>query len=257
MNNHLEIDHSEQFPTLVNAPIVEAILHWQAVATTSYFDGDYIAELAAEFPQYEVHLQHNLTTGIQDSDKGITINHSNVVQGARILKKNQSGEIEFACQFLRNGIIFSKLAPYYDWNTFLTQAKEIWKHFEAVAKPSEISQLATRYISQIPINSAQDSDQYTGSNCAPLSTLGLSANSFYHQDSFVLRNNPYGINVVRAAQTSPDGKNSLVIDISAYTTTKLTNIENTDPVISDLRYIKNKVFFSLMTNPEQNFGGTS
>lgn len=257
MNNHLEIDHNEHFPTLVNAPIVEAILNWQAAATTSFFDGEYIAALTAEFPQYEIHPQHNLTTGVQGSDKGITINHSNVVQGARILKKNESGAVEFACQFLRNGIIFSKLAPYYDWNSFLTQAKEMWKHFESVAKPSEISQLATRYISQIPIDSAQDSDKYTGTNCAPLSTLGLSASNFYHQDTFMLGNYPYGINVVRAAQTSADGKNSLIVDISAYTTTKLTDIENTDTVISDLRYIKNKVFFSLMTDAEQNFGGSS
>lgn len=71
MTNQLEINHEEHFPTLANAPIVEAILHWQAVAATGFFEGDYLAELASHFSQYEVQPQHNLTTGIQGSDKGM------------------------------------------------------------------------------------------------------------------------------------------------------------------------------------------
>ena len=255
MTNHLEINHDERFPTLADAPIVEAILHWQAVATTGFFESDYLAALGTHFSQYEVHPQHNLTTGIQGSDKGIVINHSNVVQGARILRKNATGGLDLACQFSRNGVIFSKLTPYENWDAFLRIATEFWAYFCEVGKPVEISQLATRYISQIPISSALQSNQYIGSNCAPLSMLGLDANSFYHQDTMQLDNHPYGISVTRAAQESPDGKQSLVVDISAFTTNALTDLDNIDGHLADLRYIKNKVFFSVMKNPVSNFGG--
>lgn len=255
MTNHLDFDYNEQFPTLNSAPIVEAILHWQAVATSNFFEANYLCALKEYFPDYDVQPQHNLTTGIQGSDKGIVINHSNVVQGARIQKKQGIGGLDFACQFLRNGVIFSKLAPYKDWGDFQERANEFWEHFKVVGKPLEISQLSTRFISQVPIISAEDSNRYVGPNCAPLSMLGLSANSFYHQDTILLTNKPYGINAVRAVQTSSDGKENLIVDISAFTTSVLTEIEETETPLQDLRFLKNKVFYSVIKDPISNFGG--
>jgi len=185
------------------------------------------------------------------------INHSNLVQGARILRKNSTGGLDFACQFSRNGVVFSKLTPYENWDTFLAMATEFWEYFCDVRKPVEISQLATRYISQISISSAQESNQYVGPNCAPLSTLGLAANSFYHQDTIQLDNQPYGLSVTRAVQQSPEDKQNLIVDISAFTTSKVTDFDKTDEHLSDLRYIKNKVFFSVMEDPVSNFGGNA
>lgn len=206
MLNNLKIDHSEDFSTLENAPIVEAIVHWQATATTKFFDEDYVSSLTENFPGYTVGQQHNLTTGVQGTSAGIAINHSNVVQGARMTKMT-SGQPEYVSQFLRNGVIFSKLAPYKNWSSFLTEAQKHWQYFLTVAKPNDAASIAVRYLSQIPIESAMDCNKYIGQNCAPLSTLGLNANSFYHQDTILLNNHPYGISVVRAAQKSPDRKN--------------------------------------------------
>ena len=255
MKNNLHIDHEKVFPQLAAAPIVEAILHWQAAATTNYFDADYLNDLAVRFPEYTVQPQHNLTTGIQGTQQGIAINHSNVVQGARIFSANQSGQQEFVCQFLRTGVIFSKLSTYSGWESFLEKASEFWTYFASVGKPNDITQLATRYISQIQIGSAQDCGEYIGPNCAPLTTLNLSANSFYHQDTIMLDTHPYGINVVRAAQKSPDGNENLIVDIAAYTNNTITDIKNLEICLEDLRFIKNEVFFSLMKDPQSNFGG--
>lgn len=256
MKNNLQINHEKVFPQLAAAPIVEAILHWQAAATTNYFDSGYLNDLADRFPEYTVQPQHNLTTGIQGTQQGIAINHSNVVQGARIFSANQSGQQEFVCQFLRNGVIFSKLSPCSGWEPFLEKASEFWTYFESVGKPNDITQLTTRYISQIQISSAQDCDRYIRSNCAPLTTLNLGVNSFYHQDTIMLENHPYGINVVRAAQKSPDGNENLIVDIAAYTNNTITDTKNLDTCLEDLRFIKNEVFFSLMIDPQKNFGET-
>jgi len=254
MANNLDINLNEQFDTLENAPIVEAIIHWQAAATTDFFDTDYLASLKVSFTDYDVGPQHSLTTGIQGTEQGLAINHSNVVQGAR-LTKSAGGKPEFVCQFLRNGIIFSKLAPYKDWGSFLNEAQKFWQHYQQVAKPVDASSIAVRYISQVPVSSALDSSKYIGSNCAPLSALGLNANSFYHQDTILLDNQPYGINVGRSVQTSPDGKSQLIVDISAFTSTPLTNLDNADSHLAELRYLKNKVFFSIMVDPTTSFGG--
>lgn len=256
MKNSLHINHEKVFPQLAAAPVVEAILHWQAAVTTNYFDSNYLNDLAIRFPEYTVQPQHNLTTGIHGTQQGIAINHNNVVQGARIFNANQSGQQDFVCQFLRNGVIFSKLSPYSGWESFLEKANEFWTYFESVGKPNDITQLTTRYISQIEISSAQDCDRYIGPYCAPLTTLNLSANSFYHQDTIMLESHPYGINVVRAAQKSPDENENLIVDIAAYTNNTITDTKNLDIYLEDLRFIKNEVFFSLMKDPQSNFGGT-
>ena len=187
------------------------------------------------------------------TEGGLAIDHKNVVQGARLIQ-NKSDTLNFACQFLRNGVIFSKLAPYKDWVSFTEEGLRFWNYFQKVAKPLEVSSLSVRYISQIQIESSFDVSKHIGGVCEPLNTLGLDSNSFYHQDTFLLSDKPYGINVVRAVRTSEGSVQNLIVDITAHTTSAITDPAQIDKHLKDLRFTKNKVFFSLIKNPVQTFG---
>ena len=117
MPNKLEIDHSEIFDNLEHAPIVEAVVSWHATATTNFFETDFTSKLSETFPDYESRQQNSLTADVSGTEGGLAIDHKNVVQGARLIQ-NKSDTLNFACKFLRNGVIFSKLAPYKDWVSF-------------------------------------------------------------------------------------------------------------------------------------------
>ena len=254
--NTLPIDHSEQFPSLKAAPIVEAVVAWQAPVSTRFFDSDFVTALQEQFPDYSVAPQNSLTTGVSGTQGGLAISHTNAVQGAR-LEKNRDNALEYACQFLRNGVVFSKLAPYDNWQVFLAEGNRFWQRFLELGKPSELSSLSVRYISQIPLEDITDVGNHIDSVCAPLSQLGLTANQFFHQDSFLLSNKPYGINIVRAVQQSGEGVDSLIIDITAHTTDMITDLAAIDEQLADLRFLKNKVFFNLLSNTTETFGGSN
>lgn len=253
IHNNLEIDHNEEFGTLANAPIVEAVLHWHAVATTDFFDSNFTENLQTAFTEYQCENQQSLSTGITGNQQGINVSHKTTLHGARLT----SHDGRFVCQFIRDGVVFSQLKPYADWNSLIAEARKFWIHFQQVAAPNEITRLAVRYISQIPVENARGANSYIENVCQPLSAITLSADEYFHQDTIKLENYPYSINLVRAVQSSPNQQKHLLVDISAYTRQQLGIDSDIETTLEDLRFIKNKVFFTLMNNPDQKFGQQS
>ena len=50
-----------------------------------------------------------------------------------------------------DGFTFNKLKPYESWELFSAEAKELWNNYVEVAKPSNVTRLALRYINRIEI----------------------------------------------------------------------------------------------------------
>jgi uncharacterized protein (TIGR04255 family) len=73
-------------------------------------------------------------------------------------------------QARKDAFVFSRLHPYKDWETFSKEARELWGHYVAVAKPEKVNRLELRYINRIelplPLN---DLKEYllTGPEIAP------------------------------------------------------------------------------------------
>jgi len=254
INNDLKIDHSEHFGTLAEAPIVEAVIHWQAAATTKFFEVDFKDKLDSAFPDYQTQNQHNLTTRFRGTDQDISVSHQNTLRGARLSKNN--GDENFACQVVKDGVVFSQLAPYSDWTALATEANRFWTYYKQEAQPHEISRLASRYISQVPVKNATEATKYIETVCQPLSGIDLLADEYFHQDTINLTNHSYSISLIRAVQTSSNQQKQLLIDITVYTQSAIHADEDLEKILKDIRYIKNKVFFTLMSDPSANFGGT-
>ena len=74
--NELNIDHSESFPYLASgAPIVEAVLHWQAMATKEYQEAELLKEMQVSFPDYTSTNQHNLEAGFTGTSQSLSLIH--------------------------------------------------------------------------------------------------------------------------------------------------------------------------------------
>jgi len=251
-----QIDHSKNFPHLANAPIVEAVLHWQAAASTQPNKEALEARLKESFSDYEVTPQHNIEMALSESSDGMEMRHSRAWEGFRLVKKEE-GQDAFVCQFKRDGLIFSRLGPYQGWLEFEKESLRFWRKFVEICKPPEIAKLSTRYISQIPIAKVSELGNFIDYTPGPLAEIGVSTEGFFHQDHATLSDLPYTVNVVRAVQPTQNAvpsEKSLIIDISVSTTDSITDFDLLSQKMLDFRFIKNKLFFTLMKNAETNFG---
>lgn len=250
------IDHSKTFATLPNAPIAEAVLHWQSAALVCLSEAELTKQLVHFFPDYEVTQQHNLEAAFTTSPAGIELKQTTNWEGVR-LTKYEGDKAAFVCQFKQDGVVVSRLAPYQDWSEFSLEALKFWKAFVEIGEPREIVRLSVRYISQIQIHSIAESRDFIGEIDDPLAGIGLPADSFFHQDTVNLDELPYTINLVRAVQPHSPSAKSLIVDILVSTKDGIADFSILPEKLMDLRFIKNEVFFKLMNDVENKFGGKS
>jgi hypothetical protein len=90
----------------------------------------------------------------------------------------------------------------------------------------------------------------------PLSAIGVATDGFFHQDTLKPGALPYMINLVRAVQPRHQASTplSLIVDIDVRTTGSIADFGSLPQTLTDLRFIKNEVFFALMKGAETKFG---
>jgi len=79
--------------------------------------------------------------------------------------------------------------------------------------------------------------------------------SFFHQDTIPLKGYPYEVRLIRAMQPAAEktgSKRVLIVDIDV-STKEAVALENLDRTLDELRYIKNKVFFTYMKDADKHF----
>jgi len=255
-SSEFKIDHAKVFPNLRNTPIVEAVLHWQAAASVKFEESTLIEELKLAFPEYRVEQQHNLEAAFKGTSKGMEVSQAAYWDGVR-LTKSENDKPVFVCQFKQNGIVFSRLAPYLDWENFESEAQKFWRKFIEFGKPVELARLSVRFISQIQISSMSDIESYIDVKDGPLKKIGVSPGQFFHQDTVYLDSQPYIINLTRAVQPSADpatDEKLLIVDIDTHTKDTIAEFDSLTERLMDLRFIKNEVFFALMIDAKSKFG---
>jgi len=251
--NNLEINVDKKHPNLPNAPIVEAVVHWQAAPQVSLEEESLQKELVSSFGDYIAGPKFNQQIGLRNVPDLLEVQQERIWQGVRLSSPDDK-QPKFVCQFMKNGIAFSRLSPYEGWNRFVDEAMRFWQKYVELGQPSSVSQLSVRYISQIAVQSSMNVSEYIQQVYAPLSGMNLEADHFFHQDSIQLKNQPYRINVIRAVQPATDRTNNLIVDISVSTTSVLEDLGTIDDKLRELRFIKNEVFFTLMNDAETKFG---
>lgn len=244
-----KIDVEEQFPRLPAAPIVEAVIHWVARSEKSVAPDDVRKQLterlsdfaecqAQQEPRFDAHL------GPDGSSREI---RERTWRGFRLTSGNKLHVV----QFNRDGLIFSRLEPYEHWETFANAGVRIWRVFAELLEPSEIQRLGVRFINRIAPVDRTKLGKYLARPPRCLDPLGLRMERFLHQSLYDVPDHPFRINVVQTIQPPAPPRNEgngLILDIDVFTTQAFEPSDATlQCYLSQMRWLKNKTFFSLLT----------
>jgi uncharacterized protein (TIGR04255 family) len=253
------IDLSEEFPRLKTAPSIEAVIHWQAHAGKNLQPEVLKTELTQRLPDYPIfQTQQDIQISASEAPDGSSeFFQQSQWSGFRF----QDEQNRHVAQFTLNGVAFSRLEPYEEWVSFQTEALRFWRIFLELAEPTVIQRLGVRYINRIPLNNGEQPSDYLNTSPSPPPGLELIAESFFHQDTYPVPGSPYSINWVRTIQTlgaAPDNGRALIVDIDVFTH-ELLQVDHATLTqrLQDMRWLKNKIFFSSITQYAlERFGGT-
>ncbi len=242
------IDLSEDFPHLDRAPIVEAVIHWSARSEKTLRPEELQDHLKMRLPDYpNVQTQQELQLEAQIAPGSTAQSQHTQWHGFRL----ESADQRYIAQFTRNGFVFSRIRPYEDWSRFTEEAKRLWRLHVELAEPSEIERLGVRFINRlVPVEMDKLDEILTlPTRCPPSLTLPIG--EFLHRSRFAVPGHPYSLNVIQTTQppAPPDTDAlGLILDIDVITT-KTTDLDESalDARLSEMRWLKNKAFYSLLT----------
>jgi uncharacterized protein (TIGR04255 family) len=243
------LDLSESFPHLTRAPIVEALIHWRARAQKQLEADALSAALAERLPQYPIRepIQHlEMMATFSGGGDSSSVRQKRDWQGLRL--KTEDGS--YVVQFQRDGLTFRRSKNYERWEAFTKAAKDVWQAYVEIAAPVEIERLGVRFINHLPDATGETLSQYLRE--PPTCPSNLPLKEFVYQSSFSVPGHPFGIRVIKVMQPSmPDVQQSsgLFVDIDVFST-KAIPIEPAvlDDAFAQMRWLKNKVFFTLLTD---------
>lgn len=232
------------FPRLSRAPIVEAVIHWQ---TSSTADLDLTAAkslLAVNLPMYECQQTTEYDTHLMQDPSGLGISH----QRKEVLRLSREGDDHRnIAQFKQDGVVFSRVGVYSNWEIFQNDALQVWDSFHEIASPSIVERLGVRFINQINLLPKETPPTYLKNSPKSPQAVPIKSARFLHQDLFELEDRPYHVNMVIAAQTLPPDRRVLAIDIDV--SARSLDGKNSDEIrdrLQEMRQIKNALFFDCL-----------
>lgn len=241
----LAIDTSESFPHLPGAPIVEAVIHWRARSGKDLQGLEAPlrqALAAANYPTMQT--QRELQFKAEVGQDGASQSHTDQWLGFRFT----SDDGRQIAQFTRNGFVFSRMAPYENWDRFSTEAKRLWKIHADHAVPVEIERLGVRFINRIAPIELNELDRILTLAPGRPRALPLPIQEFLHRTLFAVPGHPYTVNVNQTTSPPATEGPGLILDIDVFTTETMEIDEiAVDHRLSEMRWLKNRAFFSLLT----------
>jgi uncharacterized protein (TIGR04255 family) len=170
---------------------------------------------------------------------------ANELLGFRYTSRDKSRVI----QLRRNGMTYSILSGYSDWNQFRYSAQEIWRMYNRLVGEIYTQRLALRYINVIDLPpGGGDFDDYLTSGPKIPRDLPQMVNSFFYRTLIPFLDLGIEAIVHQAIEARPPAQVSIVLDIDVYGQFRLRGDD--DEIWSRLdriRDVKNLIFFSHLT----------
>ena len=232
------------------APIVEAAVHWRARAGRQLDEGELRAKLAELLPDYPSQEPQRhfalefLTTFSENEPQHITKRHDGWL-GFRLTSEDKKS----VAQFSRDGLVFSRLKPYEDWNHFAAEARRLWRMFVDFASPEEIQRLGVRFINRMEGCTPDNLKEYLKD--PPTCPSSLPLIEFLYQSTFNVPGHSLGVRIVKTLQSECQGltvEMGLLLDVDVFTTNPISCDDGTmDAILPKMRWLKNRTFFGLLT----------
>jgi len=234
---------------LKNAPIEEAIIDLR-VSLPEDCDQENFRQVTEDLKdifsekQEQRQVTHQITDNIDGDISKIVTEKMN---GFNLRTENQRHFL----QVTREGFTLSELKPYSDWVSFEKIAKTAWASYAKRTAFESINRIALRYINNIELQMAPGVPFEEYLTAAPVVPDGLPQGvyDFATRVSFVDPETRLNAHISQAMQSKPDGKISVILDIDVYKNIDMPVADDDLWVFfSDLRDLKNKIFFSYITD---------
>ncbi|MPZ19383.1 MAG: TIGR04255 family protein [Luteitalea sp.] len=157
-------------------------------------------------------------------------------------------------QFRVDGFTFNNVGAYIGGETLLDEALRLWTRFAHIVRPAAVTRLALRYLNRLdlPLRDGEQLDRFL--TAAPELPEGAPQrlSSFL---SRVVAHDETDANVVVTQKLDTTGKFPvpIVIDVDAFFAKELDpNAQSLRGMLEILRALKNRVFFSLLTQEAVN-----
>ncbi len=231
---------------LKNVPIVEAIIDIRVKNPSSFGVTDFLSlkeDLKKDYPIMEDRRLVEVEGKIEGKqieqtiiDKGIT---------GYFFKTSDSKNV---AQFRIDGFTFSRLNPYSEWATVLSEAKRLWGLYSIKCLPEVITRIAVRYINRLdlPLPIKDFADYLTAPPLVP-DSLPQGVSQFLTR--VVIHDADITANIIQTMQSSTKADHiGVILDIDVFNL-KETGFEESSiwPEFEKLRDFKNRIFFESIT----------
>ena len=247
------INLAETFEHFPKAPAIEAVLDIRARATDELTE-QRLREAAQHYlPTYEFLDSHR---EIRQEVRFSTTQGEEIQQGLQDLgwkgMRFRSADRGHIINIHRDGMIFSRLSPYQDWEQFQEEGLRLWDVFSCLTKAETISRVGVRFINQIILPQGEvNCESYMTSPPSPPENMSMPFLGFMHQGIFQVPESPYSVMITKTIQSpSPTTNNrfALILDIDVFTNMpRPTKTARLEACLKDMRWLKNKAFFGSIT----------
>ncbi len=238
-----------EFPHLKNAPIVEALIFFQADASASWKPDVLAEELKALWPEHdEIQKMQTLKVELKVSPgeqpkQDVT---SPGIDGLMFRSKSKPTVL----QARRDGFIASWLKPYPNWETFQADAIERWERYSDVIGSPTLHGVLVKFINRLEFPLSEFlPNEYMTMHPTPPPSLGWQFTNFAQQTDFQVPGTPFAVQTVlaRAFDATPELL-AFILDIEVKVREPLSAIDRSlDEVLAEMRNLKNTAFFGMLT----------
>lgn len=236
---------------LNNAPITEALIDIRIKELDSSHS-EQLSQLPEKFSKIyttkkAMHRKlFSLQVGNAEANQDVSAKDEATVYGYRF----ESTDLQKVAQFRLDGFTLSHLRPYSDWETLVSEAKELYEHYRSISQPEFVARIALRYINQIdiPLPIIDFSDYLTAPPTVPDKLpQGLLKFLTQYVVQFPDENAIAKITQGLEGITKPDSV-SILLDIDVFVSNEFApDSEAIWETFEQLRNLKNQIFSESLT----------
>jgi uncharacterized protein (TIGR04255 family) len=235
---------------LSRAPIVEALVNFQANAARLWNPENVRPALSACWPEYaEIQELRPVQIEVKQTPQGQLPPEVTFPAMEGFIFRSKT--LPVVHQARRNGYTFSRLEPYEDWNSLEVGAITGWTDYKGVLEPEDLHAVAVRFINRVkfPLEGFKLARYFTTPPIPP-PDLGWQFHGFMHESLYAVPDSPCVVKVIIAPAFDgalPEAL-SFIIDIEVTLKESLPALgKSMEAILEEMHNLKNKAFFNLLT----------
>jgi uncharacterized protein (TIGR04255 family) len=238
-------------PHYANAPIAEAVIdvRVQSGPTLDFSKLTALADALKErFPARLPMSQMQMGFDVQDPNMPARFINSQQQTGWRLTSKDQ----DRVALLQTVSFTFSHLPPYTDWETFSSEAQQIWGMYIDAVKPEIATRAAVRVINRIPIPAHEfNIDSYLNIYPKLPEAIPTLADVVFMQLQLPMTHVDASAKAVlnlATGQSGPDGSTSLILDIDLAVERTIALQDELWSLLDHLGSVKDDIFEACITD---------